>query len=75
MRNLLNDTGFQEMLYEDFEEVMLDLLRKTRSTLATGGDAEQVILSSFNDEIENPALSIIAYIKVNVLHVICSEWY
>jgi hypothetical protein len=65
MRNMLTGIGLQEMLYEDFEEEMLELLRKTRDALPAG-TADQLLLSTFNDEAV--AMSIITYIKVRMDH-------
>lgn len=61
MRNILNDAGFQEHLYEDFAEDTIDLLRET----ATATDAGASLLQTFNDS--NRAMSIITYLKVRTM--------
>jgi hypothetical protein len=57
MRNILNDAGFQEHLYEDFAEDTIDLLRET----ATATDEGASLLQTFNDP--NRSMSIITYLK------------
>jgi ubiquitin thioesterase protein OTUB1 len=57
MRNILNDAGFQEHLYEDFAEDTIDLLRET----AAATDDGVALLQAFNDS--NRAMSIITYLK------------
>jgi hypothetical protein len=57
MRNILNDAGFQEHLYEDFAEDTIDLLRET----ATATDDGAALLQTFNDS--NRSMSIITYLK------------
>jgi ubiquitin thioesterase protein OTUB1 len=58
LRNILNDAGFQEHLYEDFAEDTIDLLRET-SSAADGG---ATLLQTFNDT--NRSMSVITYLKV-----------
>jgi hypothetical protein len=60
MRNILNDAGFQEHLYEDFADDTLNLLRETGS--ATDGGA--ALLQTFNDS--NRSMSIITYLKARL---------
>lgn len=67
MRNILNDAGFQEHLYEDFAEDTIDLLRET----ATATDAGASLLQTFNDS--NRAMSIITYLKACKLLLLASE--
>jgi len=58
MRNILNDAGFQEHLYEDFAEDTIDLLHETTNATDDGA----ALLQTFNDP--NRSMSIITYLKV-----------
>src|SRR4051794_12718479 len=59
LRNILNDAGFQEHLYEDFAEDTFDLLRET----AAANDGGASLLQTFNDP--HRSMSIITYLKVS----------
>ncbi|KAF2397511.1 cysteine proteinase [Trichodelitschia bisporula] len=58
LRNILNDAGFQEHLYEDFAEDMFDLLRET----AAANDGGASLLQTFNDP--HRSMSVITYLKL-----------
>ena len=58
---MLNEAGYDALLYEDFADAMFDTLRKVHNALQTG-DAETILHEDFNDEaLQN---YIITYLKV-----------
>lgn len=58
---MLNEAGYDALLYEDFADSMFDTLRKVHNALQTG-DAETILHEDFNDEaLQN---YIITYLKV-----------
>ncbi|KAI7223935.1 cysteine proteinase [Hortaea werneckii] len=60
LSNVLNEAGYDALLYEDFADSMFDTLRKVHNALQTG-DAETILHEDFNDEaLQN---YIITYLK------------
>ncbi|KAI7457765.1 cysteine proteinase [Hortaea werneckii] len=60
LSNVLNQAGYDALLYEDFADAMFDTLRKVHNALQTG-DAETILHEDFNDEaLQN---YIITYLK------------
>lgn len=49
LSNVMSAAGFDTMLYKDFEDEFLDLMRKVASALQDG-TAETVLLEAFNDD-------------------------
>ncbi|KAI7081307.1 hypothetical protein KC352_g41351, partial [Hortaea werneckii] len=49
LSNVLNEAGYDALLYEDFADAMFDTLRKVHNALQTG-DAETILHEDFNDE-------------------------
>ncbi|KAF2089986.1 cysteine proteinase [Saccharata proteae CBS 121410] len=60
LANLLNQTGHQQDLWEDFAEATFDLLRDLRESLPNAD--EPALMNAFNDEMVS--LSIITHLKL-----------
>ncbi|WPH01714.1 Hypothetical protein R9X50_00456600 [Acrodontium crateriforme] len=51
LHNVVNNAGYSPYLYEDFADAVFDILRKLSVSLQIG-NAEELLLESFNDETE-----------------------
>lgn len=61
LSNVLNEAGFDALLYDDFADAMFELLRNVHNSLHAG-EADTVLHEAFNDEgLQN---YIITYLKV-----------
>ena len=66
LSNVLNAAGFSSMLYEDFADVVFDLIRKVAKAQQEG-NAEEVLLEAFNDA--STQNYVITHFKVRHLEV------
>jgi ubiquitin thioesterase protein OTUB1 len=68
MGNMLEHIGYSRDIWIDFAEEAFELLHRLANSLrAMDGQAESLLLRSFNDM--NESMAIITYVKVRLLHV------
>jgi ubiquitin thioesterase protein OTUB1 len=70
--DLLEHIGYSRDIWIDFAEEAFELMHKLANSLRTmDGQAESILLRTFNDM--NESMAIITYVKVSLLHLYLSE--
>jgi ubiquitin thioesterase protein OTUB1 len=63
MSNIMTQAGYTAMLFEDFVDETIDLLRQVGSAVSEGRDAIELLMEKFNDD--NLQLYIITHLRVS----------